>query len=109
MLNLNPNDPTIMHLDLNSCFASVEQQANPLLRHKPLTVTAYSADRGCVLASSYEAKRMGVKTGMRFSEAKKLCPNLLSLVSDPPKYRFVHKQIKKLLDKYCPSVTTKSI
>ncbi len=97
------------HLDLNSCFASVEQQANPLLRYRPIAVTAYSADRGCILASSYEAKKMGVKTGMRFSDAKKLCPNLFSLVSDPAKYRFVHKQVKKLLQNYCPSVTAKSI
>lgn len=97
------------HLDLNSCFASVEQQANPLLRYRPIAVTAYSADRGCILASSYEAKKMGVKTGMRFTDAKKLCPNLFSLVSDPAKYRFVHKQVKKLLQNYCPSVTAKSI
>lgn len=105
----NKSPSLFAHLDLNSCFASVEQQANPLLRFRPVAVTAYSADRGCILASSYEAKKMGVKTGMRFNEAKKLCSNLFSLVSDPPKYRFVHKQIKKLLEEYCPSVTAKSI
>ncbi len=105
----NQSPSLFAHLDLNSCFASVEQQANPLLRFRPIAVTAYSADKGCVLASSYEAKRMGVKTGMRFSDAKKLCPNLFSLVSDPPKYRFVHKQVKKLLENYCHSVTAKSI
>lgn len=105
----NTSPSLFAHLDLNSCFASVEQQANPLLRHRPVAVTAYSANMGCVLASSYEAKKMGVKTGMRFADAKKLCPNLFSLVSDPPKYRFVHKQVKKLLENYCPSVTAKSI
>ncbi len=105
----NTSPSLFAHLDLNSCFASVEQQANPLLRLRPIAVTAYSANMGCVLASSYEAKKMGVKTGMRFADAKKLCPNLFSLVSDPPKYRFVHKQVKKLLDNYCPSVTAKSI
>lgn len=108
--NIFTNSPSLFaHLDLNSCFASVEQQANPLLRHRPVAVTAYSADKGCILASSYEAKKMGVKTGMRFADAKKLCPSLFSLVSDPPKYRFVHKQVKKLLENYCPSVTAKSI
>lgn len=105
----NQSPSLFAHLDLNSCFASVEQQANPLLRFRPVAVTAYSADKGCVLASSYEAKKMGVKTGMRFTDAKKLCPNLFSLVSDPPKYRFVHKQVESLLKKYCPSVTAKSI
>ncbi len=107
--SFNTSPSLFAHLDLNSCFASVEQQANPLLRHRPVAVTAYSANMGCVLASSYEAKKMGVKTGMRFSDAKKLCPNLFSLVSDPPKYRFVHKKVKKLLQNYCPSVTAKSI
>ncbi len=105
----NKSPSAFAHLDLNSCFASVEQQANPFLRFKPVAVTAYNADKGCVLASSYEAKKFGVKTGMRYHQAKKLCPNLISLVSDPPKYRFVHKQIKKLLENYCPSVTAKSI
>lgn len=107
--SFNQSPSLFAHLDLNSCFASVEQQANPLLRFRPVAVTAYSSNSGCVLASSYEAKKKGVKTGMRFQQAKKLCPNLISLVSDPPKYRFVHNQIKNLLEKYCPSVTAKSI
>lgn len=105
----NKSPSLFAHLDLNSCFASVEQQANPLLRFKPLAVASYNAQNGCVLASSYEAKKVGVKTGMRVSDARKICPNLISVVSDPPKYRFVHKQVKNLLEKYCSKVTAKSI
>jgi DNA polymerase-4 len=58
-LALNHNPPTIMHVDLNSCFATIEQQANPLLRGKPMVVAAYNSPNGCVVAPSIEAKRYG--------------------------------------------------
>jgi DNA polymerase IV len=51
-LALNHNPPTIMHVDLNSCFATIEQQANPLLRGKPMVVAAYNSPNGCVVAPS---------------------------------------------------------
>ena len=56
----NPAAPTIMHIDLNSCFASVEQQANPRLRGLPIAVCAYTTPGGCILAPSIEAKTYGV-------------------------------------------------
>ena len=108
-LSFNPVSPTIMHLDLNSCFASVEQQANPLLRGKPIAVTAYTAPSGCILAPSIEAKKYGVKTGMRVKEGKLLCPNLIVLPSDPNKYREVHLRFRRLLSEYTDEVIPKSI
>ncbi|HET9880406.1 MAG TPA: hypothetical protein VFS81_01510, partial [Candidatus Binatia bacterium] len=63
-LALNHNPPRIMHVDLNSCFATIEQQANPLLRGKPIVVAAYDSPNGCVVAPSIEAKQYGIKTGM---------------------------------------------
>src|SRR3954447_12120636 len=53
-LPLNHNAPIIMHVDLNSCFATIEQQANPLLRGKPIVVAAYDSPNGCVIAPSID-------------------------------------------------------
>jgi DNA polymerase-4 len=56
-LPINRNQPLIMHVDLNSCFATIEQQANPLLRDKPIVVAAYNSPKGTVVAPSIEAKQ----------------------------------------------------
>lgn len=108
-MQINHNEPTVMHIDLNSCFATVEQQANPLLRGKPIAVAAYDSPGGCVLAPSYEAKAYGVKTGMRVRDAKLLCKDLIVMMPDPPKYRDVHLKLKKLFYEYTSDVTPKSI
>lgn len=98
-----------MHIDLNSCFATIEQQANPLLRGKPIVVAAYETPNGCVLAPSIEAKRLGIKTGMRVKEARLLCPNVIVRSSDPEKYRDVHQKFKKIFTDYSDIVVPKSI
>ncbi len=105
----NPTPPHVMHIDLNSCFASVEAQANPLLREKPLAVAAYAKPYGCILAASYEAKLYGVKTGMTVKEGRELCPYLVVREPDPDKYRQVHKEIGQLLSEYAPHPVSKSI
>ena len=98
-----------MHLDLNSCFASIEQQANPLLRGRPVAVAAYASPNGCILTASVEAKKLGVKTGLRVKDGQAICPGLIILPPDPAKYRFVHLQFQKVLNNYSPSVAAKSI
>lgn len=108
-LPINKNPPTIMHIDLNSCFATIEQQANPLLRGKPIAVAAYASPRGCVLAPSIEAKKMGVKVGMRVMDARLLCKDIIILEPDPPKYRDVHVKFRQLFRQYSPQVSPKSI
>ena len=108
-MDFNPNPPSVMHIDLNSCFASVEQQANPLYRGHPLVVAAYTTDRGCILAASREAKLLGIKTGMRVIEGKHLCPRLIVLPSDPQKYRFVNRKLFTFLSEYSADVEVKSI
>jgi len=108
-LKFNPNSSTILHVDLNSCFATVEQQANPHLRGKPIAVCAYTTPNGCILAPSVEAKTFGVKTGMRVKDGKNLCPDLVVLESDPWKYRNIHISLRRLLSVYTPDITPKSI
>lgn len=108
-LNFNPNPSTVLHVDLNSCFATIEQQANPLLRGKPVAVAAYNSPGGCILAASTEAKRLGVKTGLRVKDGRLLCPNLIVKSPDPWKYRNVHLSLKHLLSRYTDQVTPKSI
>ncbi len=108
-LPINRNRPTIMHIDLNSCFATVEQQANPLLRGKPLAVAAYDSPNGCIVSPSIEAKRCGIKTGMPVREGRLLCPELIVRTPDPEKYRDVHLKFCRLFREYSPAVTPKSI
>lgn len=108
-LPFNPNPSTIMHLDLNSCFATIEQQANPLLRGKPTVVAAYVTPSGCILASSIEAKKYGIKTGMRVKEGRLLYPKLIVLSPDPWKYRNIHLKLRRLLSDYTDKIVPKSI
>lgn len=108
-MEFNRNLPRIVHLDINSCFATVEQQANPLLRDKPVVVAAYTTNSGCVLAASVTAKKLGIKTGMRVMDARLIYPKVVVLPPDPPKYRFIHNKIKKILKDYSTHVVPKSI
>ncbi|MDO8551828.1 MAG: DNA polymerase IV [bacterium] len=108
-LPFNSKPSTLMHLDLNSCFATIEQQANPKLRGKPIAVAAYTTGSGCILAPSIEAKKLGIKTGFRVKDGKILCPNLIVLPPDPDKYRHVHLKLKKILSDYTNDLTPKSI
>ncbi len=108
-LPLNTEAPQILHIDLNSCFATVEQQARPMLRGRPLGVTNRLTKNACVVAASYEAKAEGVKVGMTFSEAKLLCPDLIMIETDPPKYHHVYKELVKIMRSYSPDIGMKSI
>ena len=105
----NPAVPKVMHVDLNSCFASAEQQADHLLRGKPVAVAAYVTSGGCILTASYEAKAHGVCVGMRVSEGKNLCPGLIVVPPDPPKYRTINQKLYALMREYTDNVCVKSI
>lgn len=108
-LNFNPAPSRIMHVDLNSCFATIEQQANPLLRGRPMVVAAYDSPNGTVLAASIEAKRFGIKTGMRVKDAKRLFARTIVRSPDPWKYRKVHISLRKLFSSYTHKFHAKSI
>jgi DNA polymerase-4 len=105
----NPSLPLIMHIDLNSCFATVEQQARPMLRNRPVAIVNRKTEHTSIITASYEAKAAGVKLGMRFKEAKALCPDLVMLESDPPKYRYVYHKLLAILNDYSAHTRMKSI
>ena len=82
-----------LFLDLNSYFASIEQQENPLLRGKPIAVVPMMTDGTCAIAASYEAKKYGIRTGTKIYEAKKLCPGLKLVLARHDKYVQYHHRI----------------
>ena len=109
MQDLNSEKPKIMHIDLNSAFASTEQQSRPTLRGRPVGVTNRISKNCCMITASYEAKAVGVKVGMGMAEAKAICPDLFVVESDPPKYHHMYKKIAKIMQSYSPTVEMKSI
>ena len=75
--------PTILHADMNACYASIEQARNPALRGKAMAVCgSVEARNGIILAKSQEAKIQGVKTGEAIWEAQQKCPGLLLVPAD---------------------------
>jgi len=105
----NPALPLVMHIDLNSCFATVEQQARPMLRGRPVAIMNRRTENTSIVTASYEAKALGVKVGMRYKDALKLAPGLVALESDPAKYRFVYHKLLAIMQDYSAHVTMKSI
>lgn len=105
---INNAEPLIMHIDLNSCYAIIEQQANRLIRNKPVGVAAYTSPGGFIIASSYEAKRQGIKL-MRIRDAREIDPGIIVMAPDPEKYFDAHRRFKAVLHRYTDLVTPKSI
>jgi DNA polymerase-4 len=108
-LEINATEPRILHIDLNSCFATLEAQCSPLSRGRPLVVAAYDSPGGCVVAPGIEAKKLGIKTGMSVRDARILCPDVIVRTPHPTIYRDAHMKFKKIFMDYTPDVTPKSI
>ena len=108
-LQTNQAEPLMMHIDLNGAFATIEQQAKPLLRGKAVAVAANPSVRGTIISPSYEAKAFGIKTGHRVFQGQELYPDLIVLHADPDKYFHVHKEFAKIFREYSPDVVALSI
>ena len=93
---------------MDSFFASVEQQANPTLRGKPIAVIG-SKKRTVITTASYEAGKFGVKTGMNMWEAKKLCHSLTFVVGDNRKYAHTCAGLERIYSSYTSEVEVYSI
>lgn len=98
----------ILHCDMNAFFASVEQQANPELRGKPIAVVG-GGGRTVITTSSYEARAKGVRTGMAIWEGKRACPELIIVVGDNRKYTYTSGKINEIFRDYTPEVEAFSI
>jgi DNA polymerase-4 len=98
-----------LHIDLNSFFASVEQQLHPEYRGRPLAVVPTKADTTCCIAASYEAKALGIKTGTQVGEAKKICPEIVLIEGDHAVYAEYSHRIAEAVELCCPVAHTPSI
>jgi DNA polymerase IV len=96
-----------MHIDMNSYFASVEQQDNPAWRGQPVGVCEHLG--GIIIAASVEAKRWGIKTGTPVWEARKLYPKIFLTKTHPDRYRFYTARFLKVFGDYTDDVEKYSI
>src|SRR5437762_13471130 len=108
-LSMDPHKLSWLYLDLNSFFASCEQQENPRLRGKPMAVVPMMADTTSCLAASYEAKKFGVKTGTRVGEAKIICPGIQFVKSRHDVYIRYHHKIIEVVESCIPVHSVLSI
>lgn len=98
-----------LFVDLNSYFASVEQQDRPELRGKPVGVVPMMADTTCCIAASYEAKAHGVKTGTMVADAKRMCPNMIFVEGRHELYVDYHHRIVEAVESCVPVTAVMSI
>lgn len=103
------NERIVLHIDFDSFFASVEQQANPHLRGKPIGVTGSSLSKGVICAASKEAKKFGVKTAMPIFKARQICPQIITVRGDFSKYQYIHEKSLEIFSKYSDLVEPFSI
>ena len=91
----------IMHIDMDAFFASIEQAINPSLKGRPLIVGSRKNKYYTVVcAASYEAKRLGIDSGMTTKEAFSICPEAEFIAADSAKYLYVSQQIFEMLKAY---------
>lgn len=99
----------VLFLDLNSYFASVEQQERPELRGRPIAVAPVMAETSFCIAASYEAKAFGVKCGTMLRDARIMCPGIEIVRARPPVYVKYHDQIIEAAETVLPVAEVCSI
>jgi DNA polymerase IV len=98
-----------LFVDLNSYFASCEQQERPELRNRPVAVVPMMANTTCCIAASYEAKSYGVKTGTIVADAKRLCPDLILVEGRHELYTQIHHKVVEAVESCVPVTAVGSI
>ncbi len=98
-----PTTRSILHVDMDAFYASVEQRDKPELRGKPLVVGG-TANRGVVAAASYEARTFGIRSAMPIAEALRRCPGLCRVKPRMSHYKSVSDQIFTVFREFTPAV-----
>jgi DNA polymerase IV len=101
--------PTILHVDMDAFYASVELRDRPSLRGQPVAVGGKADRRGVIAAASYEARAFGVHSAMPTAQALRLCPELVLLPADFDKYTAASQQIMGIFQRYTPLVEPLSL
>lgn len=99
----------VLYLDMNSFFASVEQQRDSALRGRPVAITAMENETGACVAASYEAKAYGVKTGTSVRDARRMCPGIVFRASQHRTYVRYNLRVAAVLDRYAELVRIRSV
>ncbi len=99
----------IIHIDMDSFFASVEVRENPALRGKPVAVGGAVQSRGVVATCSYEARKYGVHSAMPISRALKKCPQLVLLPVRMDLYKQVSRDIRNIFLRYTNTIEPLSL
>ncbi|MDH3491535.1 MAG: DNA polymerase IV [Gammaproteobacteria bacterium] len=98
-----PTTRSILHVDMDAYYASVEQRDNPGLRGEPVVVGGGS-NRGVVAAASYEARTFGIRSAMPMAEAIRRCPELCRVKPRMSHYKSVSRQIFAIFREFTPVV-----
>jgi DNA polymerase-4 len=99
---------TILHVDMDAFFASVEQLDNPALRGKPVLV-GYDGARGVVAAASYESRVFGCRSAQPIAVAKRLCPQAIIVPVRHGRYREESRKVFAIFERYTPVIEPLSI
>jgi DNA polymerase-4 len=100
---------TILHIDLDAFFASVEQVLDPALAGRAVIVGGLPDDRSVVASASYEARARGVKTGMPIAKAYRICPDGVFLRGTFANYERASRQVFEVCSQFSPVVEPASI
>src|SRR5512138_3816482 len=103
------NARTILHVDMDAFFVSVEELYDPSLVGKPVVVGGRADQRGVVAAASYEARKYGIHSAMPLRTAYKHCPHAVFVDGHPDRYREYSAKVRQVLQRFTPKLEMASI